>query len=225
MRMVDQMKMRGFYRLSFILSSGLLVSLAAIWAFPALDLNMTLLLQSFRNPVLTGAMLAVSWPGFFPQSIVMIGVESVLLYLVRRRREAVVVLAASVAVQLVNAGIKFLVQRPRPSADLVDVARYLTDYSFPSGHVMLYTVFFGFNGFLAYTLLPRSWKRSVLLAVCGASAGLVGLSRIYLGAHWASDTAAAYLLGGAVLAAAIRIYLSWRIRPDLPGAAAPDRKG
>jgi undecaprenyl-diphosphatase len=49
--------------------------------------------------------------------------------------------------------VKDLIQRPRPAATLVHVLAKLTDYSFPSGHVMFYTGFYGFIVFLAFTLL------------------------------------------------------------------------
>ncbi len=37
----------------------------------------------------------------------------------------------------------------------------LNSYSFPSGHVMFYVGFFGFLWFLVYTLLKRSWRRTL----------------------------------------------------------------
>ncbi len=92
-------------------------------------------------------------------------------------------------------GIKLIVDRPRPSADLVNVISELKDYSFPSGHVLYFTTFVGFLLFLSYTLLKNSWWRTTLLIILGSMVALIGLSRIYEGQHWASDVLAAYLLG------------------------------
>jgi undecaprenyl-diphosphatase len=57
-----------------------------------------------------------------------------------------------------------------------------------------------------YTLLKRSWMRSLLLALLGMFILLVGISRIYLGQHWASDVLGAYLLGGFLLAGILLLY-------------------
>jgi undecaprenyl-diphosphatase len=73
---------------------------------------------------------------------------------------------------------------------------------------MFYLGFFGFLGFLSYRLLAPSWKRLLLLLVFSALVGLVGLSRLYLGVHWAGDVLGAYLAGGLLLATAIQVYHS-----------------
>jgi len=67
-------------------------------------------------------------------------------------------------------------------------------------------VFGGFVGFLAYTLLKRSWVRTALLTVIGIGIALMGPSRIYLGHHWFSDVLGAYVLGSLWLALSIKFY-------------------
>ena len=105
-----------------------------------------------------------------------------------------------------NVLVKDLLQRPRPAATLVHVLAKLTDYSFPSGHVMFYTGFYGFIVFLAFTLLKPSLKRTLLLAFFGFLVLLIGVSRIYVGEHWASDVLGAYLLGTLTLVAIVQLY-------------------
>jgi undecaprenyl-diphosphatase len=107
----------------------------------------------------------------------------------------------------INVVVKDLVQRPRPTPNLVNVFAKLTSYSFPSGHVMYYLVFFGFIWFLAFTLLKPSLKRTILLVFFGILIVLVGVSRVYLGEHWTSDVLGSYLLGSLTLAAIIQFYL------------------
>jgi len=66
--------------------------------------------------------------------------------------------------------------------------------------------FFGFIGLLAYSLLKPSFQRILLLIFFGALVVLIGISRVYLGQHWASDVLGAYLLGCLTLVANIQLY-------------------
>jgi membrane-associated phospholipid phosphatase len=186
---------------------GLLAIMARREAFFPVDLTITRIIQASDGPVLTAVMTAVSWPGFTPQSVVFVVAAALLLYLLGLHWEAIVSVLAAVLEELLNLLVKIVIHRPRPSTDLVHVfGALLTGYSFPSGHVMFYTCWFGFLWFLAYALLKNSWIRALILAVTGGMVLLVGLSRIYLGEHWASDAAGAYLLGGIELIAVIQLY-------------------
>ena len=72
---------------------------------------------------------------------------------------------------------------------------------------------YGFLFYLVYTLMRPSPLRSALLTLLGALIGLVGLSRVYLGAHWASDVFGGYCLGFFWLA--LTIYFYRRLRAGL----------
>jgi undecaprenyl-diphosphatase len=182
----------------------------------ALDVQASLAVQSVRAPAFAALMQAASWAGFLPQLALLTAGAPLALWLAGLRREAVATLAAGLVSQLLNLLVKLVVARPRPPADLVEVQSLVSNYSFPSGHVMFYTAFFGFLFFLGYTLLRASWRRGLLLAVCAAAVLLVGPSRIFLGHHWLSDVLAAYLLGSLCLAGAILLYRRLRLlgRPE-----------
>jgi undecaprenyl-diphosphatase len=171
-----------------------------------LDLQITLAIQSIDSPLFAGLMRLISWPGFLPQSILIVLLIAFTLYVNGLRWEAAASLLAAAISGASNELAKNLIQRPRPAANEVDVFEVLTSYSFPSGHVMYYTIVFGFVVYLAYTLFKRSVKRSLVLGVCGTFIALVGVSRIYLGQHWASDVLGAYLLGSLILAGIILLY-------------------
>ena len=174
-------------------------------SFP-IDLTVTRALQSIDSPIFAALMSLISWPGFSPQSYIFAILVVGVLYAFGFHWEAVVALFAAIIAPLMNVIVKDYIQRPRPTVDLVHVLRILDSYSFPSGHVMYYVCFFGFLWFLAYTLLKRSWLRTLVLVLLGIPIALVGASRIYLGQHWASDVLGAYLLGSLCLVVTIGFY-------------------
>jgi undecaprenyl-diphosphatase len=174
-------------------------------SFP-LDLQITLGIQSINVPVFGGLMTAVSWLGFSPQSVIITALIILLILGFGLQWEALVGLIAALLSLGLNLLVKDLIQRPRPAATLVHVLATLNDYSFPSGHVMFYTGFYGFIVFLAFALLKPSLKRTLLLVFFGLLVLLVGISRIYVGEHWASDVLGAYLLGTLTLVAIIELY-------------------
>ena len=172
----------------------------------ATDLKITKAIQLINFPSFAWLMNLVSWPGFGPQSMIITGLIVLLIYGFGLHWEAVAALVAALFSTAINVLVKDLIQRPRPTPDLVNVAATLTSYSFPSGHVMFYLGFFGFIGFLVFSLLKPSLKRSLLLAFFGGLVVLIGVSRIYLGEHWASDVLGSYLLGSLTLVAIIQFY-------------------
>ena len=95
-----------------------------------------------------------------------------------------------------------IVSRGRPIA-----AAGETFASFPSGHVFGTTVFFGFVGFLVahYRLNKKLMIPTLTLLALGVL--LVGPARIYEQAHWPTDVAAGYLLGGLWLLVTIPVFM------------------
>lgn len=183
----------------------LMFMVKTIPSFP-IDLEIARALQSINSPIFAALMSLISWPGFSPQSFIISALIVLVIYTFGLQWEAITALVAALLPPLVNVIVKEYIRRPRPTVDLVHVFRILESYSFPSGHVMFYVGFFGFLWFLAYTLLKRSWRRTLLLIFLGTLIALVGVSRIYLGQHWPSDVLGAYLLGGLILVAILQFY-------------------
>jgi undecaprenyl-diphosphatase len=174
-----------------------------------IDVLITQQFQDNPAPWLHYTMVAVSFIGdVVPLFIGLIVLAATLFWIVDLRLEAVLVVALSATSAILNVLIKSIVARPRPTSDLVDVMHTVSGMSFPSGHVMSYIAFWGL--IFSFTIIlfkGRHWWRTTLLIVSGLFVVLIGPSRIYLGAHWASDVLGAYLIGGVLLGIALWIYL------------------
>jgi membrane-associated phospholipid phosphatase len=206
-------------------SFGILVVLASMFSYFSVDLSVTRAVQTINVAWFAILMVLVSFIGYTPQIYVLIAAVAVLLFIFGLRWEAVTALVAAVGGSGLGQVIKIVVHRPRPGADLVNVLQHLNSYSFPSGHVLTYTAFFGFLFFLGYTLLKPSFVRTVLLAILGSLVALIGFSRIYVGDHWASDVIGAYLLGSLWLVLSVYIYRWGKTRFFYQAALAPENPG
>jgi len=189
-----------------LLAFGPVCGMVAVMAYVFGDLRITRFIQRFDDPYFHRLMVAVSWPGYFGRQWVVALCVAALLLRFRLKIEAACLLIGLGSIWLLTNAIKIIVGRPRPSPDLVEVYANSVACSFPSGHVTTYMALYGFLLYLVYTLMRPSPLRSALLIVLGALIGLVGLSRVYLGAHWASDVFGGYCLGFIWLALTIYFY-------------------
>ena len=131
--------------------------------------------------------------------------------------EALWVLGTQISTLVVIA-IKDGVHRSRPSPALVGVLAPLNSPSFPSGHVVQYTMLLGFTFFLLYVLAPRSTLRAIVLWLLVVPIVLVGPSRMYLGQHWLSDVLGGYAVAAVLLLPMCCAYVKWRLDKTRGGA-------
>jgi membrane-associated phospholipid phosphatase len=92
-----------------------------------------------------------------------------------------------------NLLLKNVFARQRPH--LANPLLALTTYSFPSGHTVMATVFYGTLCALVVSRSRRWLWRALAIVVAGLLILLVGFSRIYLGVHYLSDVLAAIAEG------------------------------
>jgi undecaprenyl-diphosphatase len=124
---------------------------------------------------------------------------AVVMWLAGWRQQAVVLVAGLGVMALLQPGLKDWIDRPRPTADLVELRAGYSSSSFPAGHVMSPTVLYGFLLYLAVTLKPSIPAR---LAIVGWSAfvlALTGPANIYVGVHWPSDVLGGYVWGAVLV--------------------------
>ena len=134
------------------------------------------------------------------------------IWLLRRgHRYWIVALIASVpGGMLLNVALKHTFERARPH--FVEPILTLSTYSFPSGHALAATVFYGFLACYA-ARRARSWPGRVLPFVpAAAMIFTVAFSRLYLGAHYLTDVLAGMLEGCGWLAVCITAAVTFNRR-------------
>jgi undecaprenyl-diphosphatase len=121
----------------------------------------------------------------------------VVLFLLSQRKwlsSLLLVLGLAGGVAL-SEGLKAVFERERPPQALQAVETI--NASFPSGHALLSTVFYLTLGVMLTRAFPRRRLKAYVLGCAVVIALLIGLTRIYLGAHWASDVFAGWSVGAA----------------------------
>lgn len=135
-----------------------------------------------------------------------------------RRREALLMLAASGGGVALSQGLKALFGRERPDFALRAVEAM--NPSFPSGHAMLSAVVFLTIGVLSAHFARQRRVKIYILGAALVATLLVGVTRVYLGVHWPSDVLAGWSLGAAwsliCWLAAWAADRPWRIRRQPP---------
>ena len=189
-----------------ILAFGVLTYLARVTPYFPIDLTLTRALQGAVSPGLETFFEAVGWIGFPPQSNVIFGLVIVGIFLAGRRFEALMTLFAAVGSIGLWYALAPLIDRPRPSPELVNVAREIGHGSFPSGHAVNLTAIFGFLLYLVFVMAPPAWWRWALMALLAVPILTIGVARVHAGAHWPSDVLGGYLLGAIWLSITIQLY-------------------
>ena len=213
------------------LTVGLLVVLLAGWWFGEivedvsrneatrlLDERVIAWFQDWASPGLT----YVAWIVTALGSVVFITAGSMVTGFVLLRRGYIYrFLAVAVTMgggSLLNILLKHFFHRQRPVLENPLVT--LSSYGFPSGHTMGATIFYGLLALLIAHSTRWAWRHRIF-AFAGATLviALVGVSRIYLGAHYLTDVLGAIALGLAWLAfcwTGIETVRRWRGRPMIP---------
>jgi membrane-associated phospholipid phosphatase len=192
---------------------AILLSYAAA-RFPVLpfDLKSYEELQEQASPLFDMLMKGVSAFGELTIALALTAIAMVTFALRRQWLEAIFMLATTSSVMLAFM-LKELIHRTRPfpvAQNVTGLIQSANQYSYPSGHVLFFVVFFGFFVYLAWIYFAGR-ARVIVIAICGALIVLIGPSRVFLGAHWASDVLGSYIIGAIWLFILILAY-QWAVR-------------
>jgi len=153
----------------------------------AWDLTIMLALHSWSQPVLDQLFLVITHT---VQVLMVVPLLAMFIYLWRRSEKitAVIMLATAALFPLVSLVVKQEFGRPRQHVfPPVDVEH---TFSFPSGHTLTAV---GVYGLIAVLLWQRGHRWLALIS--GLWVLIVGVSRVYLGAHYPSDVLASLAVG------------------------------
>lgn len=128
--------------------------------------------------------------------MVMIPTCIILMIFLKNRNQKIAVLLNLIIIFVLNQTMKLVFNRTRPSGNVLIEA---TGYSFPSGHSMVSMAFYGFLIYLAYKNIRNITIRNVTCIGLSMLILLIGISRIYLGVHFASDVAGGFCVSIAYL--------------------------
>ncbi|MFA7243887.1 MAG: phosphatase PAP2 family protein [Patescibacteria group bacterium] len=161
-------------------------------------LSRTLFFSIFRS---------ISFLGIPVVAGVMIVLSALLFWFFGYFRESIYILITVVGTPIEELA-KLIIGRPRPPADVVKIIDQQSSPSFPSGHVVFFTIFFGF--LIAAMIINKKiklWIRVALASISTILVVLVSFSRVYLGSHWISDVIGGYLVGIIILCMILYFYL------------------
>ena len=205
------------------MTAGVFVFAGAAWVFGAiagdivrgdpitvLDVQLANWFHAHATEPLTRFMLAVSWL----HGLVVVGSVTGLIaaYLGWRRQRywSLAFLIAVLGGMVLNVVVKELFQRAPPIFDNPLVV--LTTFSFPSGHTLAATVFYGTVAAYVSTRVASGAGRAAVQLAALLMVLLVALSRMYLGAHFLTDVLAAIAEGIAWVTMTLKAVATWRRR-------------
>ena len=166
-----------------------------------LDTQIILWVQSltFLGPYLA----TVTHGGDTVTMISVTAIVSVVMYFLTKKKRAAATLWLNVGTAyLINTVAKVSFGRSRPAFSTVFVDP--GSYSFPSGHAMVSTAVYGLSAYMLAKALPRYGTAIRIVAVLLVLS--IGVSRMYLDAHWPSDVLAGFAVGWLLASGMMRWY-------------------
>lgn len=120
-------------------------------------------------------------------AIVLITLTVVCIIFIKEIKYKILVPVNLLTITGINILLKNLFLRPRPNElRLIEE----TGYSFPSGHAMISTAFYGLLIYIAYKNIKNKTLRNSVCIGLGLLIFIIDVSRVYVGVHYASDVIA-----------------------------------
>lgn len=191
----------------------LAIALAEFSLLTRLDVELTRTIHGLTVGWLTDLVSTLSELGGSTTVMLVTAVAALALGALRHWQGAVALGLAVLGTQVAVAAAKALVERPRPADGMAVIDP--SGWSFPSAHSASTVALYVMLAVIATDLWRGRLRPAVAFGVAGTVVVLVGLSRVYLGAHYPTDVLAGWLVGGALVVA------SWALCSRLPAVRLP----
>jgi undecaprenyl-diphosphatase len=145
---------------------------------------------------------------------------SYFLFIKKHKWYSIKIPVVSISTVLLMYILKFIFNRPRPLLPLLKEAKGL---SFPSGHALNSMAFYGLLIYLVWRNFTNTTIKWILTASLAMIILMIGISRVYLRVHYASDVMAGFAVGIMWLILSIwiirkiEIYSKTKITPVIEG--------
>jgi undecaprenyl-diphosphatase len=146
-----------------------------------------------RTPWLIDVVTVITNSGGTVAAWIVSIVLTITLLLQGSRREAVLVAGAMLSGLAVMTTLKHLFERQRPP--LPDRLVEISSFSFPSGHAMMTAILATVLVAVTLRIVLVRRPRIAMLVLLILYTLAVGLSRVYLAAHWMTDVLAGWAFG------------------------------
>jgi len=133
----------------------------------------------------------------------------------RCRPLALAIVALALARPVIVIVLKEIIARDRPPASLA--ITHPGGYSFPSGHPFSVAASWGFIPLVVALYTQRRWIWWASVVVVWSMVVVIAGSRVYLGAHWATDVIGTLSLA-VVFVAGSEVLIEWLHRHNAPPA-------
>ena len=171
------------------------------------------------RPWLVTLLQVLTAPGAAITAWIVLSTLTAGLLIRRRYRLAVYVAVTGLGTAVLSPLLKQLVDRLRPMVDMPVAAA--GGPSFPSGHTLAVTIWVGVVLLVLLPVVPPR-RRRLVVGIGVALVAVVGLTRIALGVHFASDVLAGWLIGTGWLLVTATAFRAWRRHEGLAVPPAVD---
>lgn len=152
------------------------------------DLAVYNFIISFKSNSLTNIFKFIT---FFGSSIPLISICIISFLFIKNKKIPMYISINLIVTAIFNLLLKNIIRRNRPVGyRLVEE----TGFSFPSGHSMASMAFYGLIIYLIFKYVKNKYARVALCTFLSILIVAIGISRIYLGVHYASDVFAGFMI-------------------------------
>lgn len=151
------------------------------------------IVEKLRTDKLTTIMKIITKLG---NAISIITLTILLVIFIKNKKIGICITSNMIIITVLNVAIKNLMKRQRPEGFRIISE---TGYSFPSGHSMVSTAFYGLLIYFSCKNIKNKKLKYFVCTVLGFLIIAICISRIYLGVHYGSDVIAGFVLSIAYL--------------------------